>query len=121
MVEASSQFEGDGHGVFLDRLVGLLAPGSTPHRFHQQRSGGQEGQTPPAYKDLEGLVGEYSNEQTTRNDVVNTRNTFEEKSPWEIERITIAAVIDGMEYVRETGSDVWRPASTSPATPIRRR
>ncbi len=64
--------------------------------FNPEGPPGQEGQTPPAYKDLEGLVGNYSNQQTTRNDVVNTRNTYEEKSPWEIERITIAVAIDGM-------------------------
>ena len=64
--------------------------------FNPEGPPGQEGQTPPAYKDLEGLVGEYSNEQQTRNEVVNTRNMYEEKSPWEIERISIAVAIDGI-------------------------
>ena len=31
--------------------------------FNPEGPPGQEGQTPPAYKDLEGLVGEYSNER----------------------------------------------------------
>lgn len=64
--------------------------------FNPEGPPGQEGQTPPAYKDLDGLVGEYSNERQTRNEVVNTRNMYEEKSPWEIERISVAVAIDGI-------------------------
>ena len=64
--------------------------------FNPEGPPGQEGQTPPAYKDLEGLVGEYSKEQNTQNEVVNTRNIYEEKSPWEITRITAAVAIDGI-------------------------
>jgi flagellar M-ring protein FliF len=64
--------------------------------FNPEGPPGQEGQTPPAYKDLEGLVGEYSNERQTRNEVVNTRNMYEEKSPWIIERISVAVAIDGI-------------------------
>ena len=51
--------------------------------FNPEGPPGQEGQTPPAYKDLEGLVGEYSNVRETQNEVVNTRNSYEEKSPLE--------------------------------------
>jgi flagellar M-ring protein FliF len=64
--------------------------------FNPEGPPGQEGQTPPAYKDLEGLVGEYSNVRKTRNEVVNTRNSYEEKSPWSIERISAAVAIDGI-------------------------
>jgi flagellar M-ring protein FliF len=64
--------------------------------FNPEGPPGQEGQTPPAYKDLEGLVGEYSNKRKTRNEVVNTRNSYEEKSPWSIERISAAVAIDGI-------------------------
>ena len=64
--------------------------------FNPEGPPGQEGQTPPAYKDLEGLVGEYSNERQTRNEVVNTRNMYEEKSPWIIKRISVAVAIDGI-------------------------
>jgi flagellar M-ring protein FliF len=64
--------------------------------FNPEGPPGQEGQTPPAYKDLDGLVGEYSNERQTRNEVVNTRNMYEEKSPWIIERISVAVAIDGI-------------------------
>lgn len=63
--------------------------------FNPEGPPGQEGQTPPAYKELEGLVGEYSNQRNTRNEVVNTRNSYEEKSPWKIERVSIAVAIDG--------------------------
>jgi flagellar M-ring protein FliF len=63
--------------------------------FNPEGPPGQEGQTPPAYKELEGLVGEYSNERNTRNEVVNTRNSYEEKSPWAIERVSVAVAIDG--------------------------
>lgn len=63
--------------------------------FNPEGPPGQEGQTPPAYKDLEGMVGQYSNVRETKNQVVNTRNTSEEKSPWEIMRTTVAVAIDG--------------------------
>jgi flagellar M-ring protein FliF len=64
--------------------------------FNPEGPPGQEGQTPPAYKDLEGLVGEYSKESQTQNEVVNTRNIYEERSPWNIARITAAVAIDGI-------------------------
>ncbi|TFG61929.1 MAG: flagellar basal body M-ring protein FliF [Spirochaetales bacterium] len=63
--------------------------------FNPEGPPGQEGQTPPAYKDLEGMVGDYSNVRETKNQVVNTRNTNEEKSPWSISRTSIAVAIDG--------------------------
>ena len=56
--------------------------------FNPEGPPGQEGQTPPAYKDLEGMVGEYSRNNVTQNEVVNTKNIYEEKSPWSIKRIT---------------------------------
>lgn len=64
--------------------------------FNPEGPPGQEGQTPPAYKDLEGLVGEYSNVRKTRNEVVNTRTMYEEKAPWSIDRISVAVAIDGI-------------------------
>ncbi|MBI9103240.1 MAG: flagellar M-ring protein FliF [Spirochaetales bacterium] len=57
---------------------------------------GQEGQTPPAYEDLSGLVGEYSNNSNTTNYEINERRIVEEKSPWEINKITIGVAIDGL-------------------------
>jgi flagellar M-ring protein FliF len=64
--------------------------------FNPEGPPGQEGQTPPAYKDLNGLVGEYDNNSVKENYEVNERNSVEERSPWEIERITAAVVIDGV-------------------------
>lgn len=63
--------------------------------FTPQGPPGQEGQTPPAYQDLENLVGRYNNDQQRTNNEVNARKTFEEKSP-EISRITAAVAIDGL-------------------------
>ncbi len=64
--------------------------------FNPEGPPGQEGQTPPAYKDLEGMVGEYKRNNITQNEVVNTKNIYEEKSPWNIQRITVGVVIDGL-------------------------
>ncbi|SIQ05064.1 flagellar M-ring protein FliF [Alkalispirochaeta americana] len=62
--------------------------------FNPQGPPGMEGQTPPAYRDLEGLVGRWSNEEDRTNYEINTRRTMEEKSPT-IERITASVAIDG--------------------------
>lgn len=64
--------------------------------FNPEGPPGQEGQTPPAYKDLDGLVGEYSNNSKTTNYEINERRVVEEKSPWEINRITVGVAIDGI-------------------------
>ncbi len=64
--------------------------------FNPEGPPGQEGQTPPAYKDLDNLVGEYKNNSEIVNEEVNTRNIYEEKSPWVIERITVGVAIDGV-------------------------
>ncbi|MFW5710545.1 MAG: flagellar basal-body MS-ring/collar protein FliF [Spirochaetia bacterium] len=63
--------------------------------FNPEGPPGQEGQTPPAYKDLDNLVGEYKNTSEIVNEEVNTRNIYEEKSPWLIDRITVGVAIDG--------------------------
>lgn len=75
--------------------------------FNPEGPPGQEGQTPPAYKDLEGLVGEYTNKSTTRNYEINERKIVEEKSPWEIEKISVGVAIDG----------VWNWVYTDKGTP----
>ncbi len=64
--------------------------------FNPEGPPGQEGQTPPAYKDLDNLVGEYSNRSEIVNEEINKRNIYKEKSPWEIDRITIGVAIDGV-------------------------
>ena len=64
--------------------------------FNPEGPPGQEGQTAPAYKDLNSLVGKYESSSTTRNEVVNTRNIQEEKSPFQIARISVAVAVDGI-------------------------
>ena len=64
--------------------------------FNPEGPPGQEGQTPPAYKDLDNLVGEYTKTSAIVNEEINTRSIYEEKSPWEIKRITVGAAIDGI-------------------------
>ena len=79
--------------------------------FNPEGPPGQEGQTPPAYKDLDNLIGTYENNSVTENYEVNERNTVQQKSPWEIERITISVAIDGIwkwEY-DEKGEVVLNP------------
>jgi flagellar M-ring protein FliF len=64
--------------------------------FNPEGPPGQEGQTPPAYKDLNNLVGRYESKSETQNEVVNTRNIQEEKSPFDIARISVAVAVDGI-------------------------
>jgi flagellar M-ring protein FliF len=64
--------------------------------FNPEGPPGQEGQTPPAYKDLSNLVGKYDQSTLIQNEVVNKKSTYEEKSPWSIDRITTGVAIDGV-------------------------
>jgi flagellar M-ring protein FliF len=64
--------------------------------FNPEGPPGQEGQTPPAYKDLSNLVGKYDRSSMIQNEVVNKKNTVEERSPWSISRLTAAVAIDGV-------------------------
>ncbi|MAG13917.1 MAG: flagellar M-ring protein FliF [Spirochaetales bacterium] len=64
--------------------------------FNPEGPPGQEGQTPPAYKDLDNLIGKYENNSVIENYEVNERNTVQQKSPWQVERITISVAIDGI-------------------------
>ncbi len=57
---------------------------------------GQEGQTPPAYKDLSSLVGKYEKNSTITNNELNKTTTQTEKQPWSIKRLTIGVAIDGV-------------------------
>jgi flagellar M-ring protein FliF len=63
--------------------------------FNPEGPPGQEGQTPPAYQDLDNLIGSYSKTSSIVNEEINTRSVYEEKSPWEIKRISVGAAIDG--------------------------
>ena len=64
--------------------------------FNPEGPPGQEGQTPPAYKQLDNLVGNYSKDSKIQNEEVNTRNTVEEKSPWSIKKVSIGVALDGV-------------------------
>jgi len=64
--------------------------------FNPEGPPGQEGQTPPAYKDLSNLVGKYDKSQTTVNNEINKKVTSEEKRPWDINRITASVALDGV-------------------------
>ncbi len=72
-------------------------------KFNEQYSGsgfnpegppGQEGQTPPAYKDLSGVVGNYNRTDNKTNYEMNKAVVNEEGSP-SIARVSIAVAIDG--------------------------
>ncbi len=63
--------------------------------FNPQGPPGQEGQTPPAYRDLDGMIGRWSNVENRTNFEINTRTLFEEKSP-EIRRVTASVALDGV-------------------------
>jgi len=64
--------------------------------FNPEGPPGQEGQTPPAYKDLSSLVGKYQKDNEINNYVVNTQNISEDSNPFEISRISVAVAIDGI-------------------------
>jgi flagellar M-ring protein FliF len=57
---------------------------------------GQEGQTPPDYKDLSNLVGKLDEKSSIVNQAVNERLTSREERPWDIKRITAGIAIDGV-------------------------
>lgn len=62
--------------------------------FNPEGPPGVEGQTPPAYQDLDGLVGRWDNSEERINNEINSRRITEEKSP-SIQRITASVAIDG--------------------------
>ncbi len=79
--------------------------------FNPEGPPGQEGQTPPAYKDLSNLVGKYDKSQTTTNNEINKKVTNEEKRPWGINRITIGVALDGIwqEQYDKNGQVILNP------------
>jgi len=62
--------------------------------FMPEGPAGVEGQTPPAYKDMNSMYGEVNQETLKTNEEINSRKTQEEKSP-EIDRLTVSVNIDG--------------------------
>jgi flagellar M-ring protein FliF len=70
-----------------------------------------EGVTPPAYRDLNTMVGHYENHQNIENYEIQTRTVQEERSPYDIQRVTVAVAIDGIwtwEY-DDKGDVVFNP------------
>jgi flagellar M-ring protein FliF len=63
--------------------------------FNPEGPPGQEGQTPPAYKDLSNLVGRYKDQSSIQNNVVNTEKDKIERSPIRVARVTIGVALDG--------------------------
>jgi flagellar M-ring protein FliF len=55
---------------------------------------GVEGQTTPAFRDMDTLYGEVTQTTNTHNEVINNRKIQEEKSPT-IDRVTVSVNIDG--------------------------
>jgi flagellar M-ring protein FliF len=55
---------------------------------------GVEGQTPPAFRDMDNLYGKVNQETRTQNEEINSRRIEEEKSPT-IDRVTVSVNIDG--------------------------
>jgi flagellar M-ring protein FliF len=55
---------------------------------------GVEGQTPPAFKDMDNLFGRMEQKTETKNEEINRKVTQEERSP-QIDRVTVSVNIDG--------------------------
>ncbi len=63
--------------------------------FNPEGPAGAEGQTAPAYKDLQNSVGKMTQSQLTQNEEINKRNIEEDVSP-SIKRVTVSVNIDGV-------------------------
>jgi flagellar M-ring protein FliF len=80
--------------------------------FNPEGPAGQEGQTPPAYKDLSNLVGSYTDKSEITNNVVNTEKSKIEKSPVRIAKVAIGVALDGVwtrDYDPKTGETLSNP------------
>ncbi len=78
--------------------------------FNPEGPAGAEGQTAPAYKDLQNMVGKATQTQSLRNEEINKRSIDEDRSP-SIDRVTISVNIDGVwaRKIDEKGRPVIRP------------
>lgn len=63
--------------------------------FNPEGPAGMEGQTAPAYKDLQNMVGSATETYVIENEALNKRNTVEESSP-KMDRVTVSVNIDGV-------------------------
>ncbi|MCL1836298.1 MAG: flagellar M-ring protein FliF [Treponema sp.] len=62
--------------------------------YNPEGPAGVEGQTPPAFKDLQNLYGRMTQSTRTHNQEINQRHIQEVRSP-QIDRVTVAVNIDG--------------------------
>ncbi len=69
--------------------------------FNPEGPAGVEGQTAPAYKDLQNMVGKATQTQTVRNEEINKRTIDEERSP-SMDRVTVSVNIDAYGRARST-------------------
>jgi flagellar M-ring protein FliF len=81
--------------------------------YNPEGPAGVEGQTPPAFKDLDTLYGRMTQETNTHNEEINKKVTQEERSP-QIDRITVSVNIDGKWKWKydEKGNPVVLPDGT---------
>ncbi len=64
--------------------------------FNPEGPPGQEGQTPPAYQDLQSATGTYSQNTATENFVYNQSDSTIVQTPWKRQRISVSVAIDGV-------------------------
>ena len=62
--------------------------------FNPEGPPGVEGQTPPSYQDLDGIVGDWDNRTTVVNNEINQKVTEEERN-YDVLRIAASVAIDG--------------------------
>lgn len=62
--------------------------------FNPQGPPGVEGQTPPSYKALDGIVGDWDNRTTAVNNEINQKVTNEERT-YDVVRVTASVALDG--------------------------
>jgi flagellar M-ring protein FliF len=63
--------------------------------FNPEGPAGMEGQTAPAYADLQNMVGRATQTHVIENEAINKRNSVEDRSPG-IDRVTVSVNIDGL-------------------------
>ena len=64
--------------------------------FNPEGPAGVEGQVPPAYKDLQGLVAKYGKNQNESRYETSKKQTKVNKTPWQINGISVSVLIDGI-------------------------
>jgi flagellar M-ring protein FliF len=63
--------------------------------FNPEGPPGQEGQTPPAYQDLQNTTGIYNQSTNTTNYINNQTDSFVKGSGWKKEKVAVSVAIDG--------------------------